>query len=59
MIRDMIDHPATLRAGDILAVTALALTATQTQTYIAIVVGVLAGLVYLTKLIDWWRDRNE
>lgn len=55
----MVDHPATIRIGDILAVSTLALTAASVQTYVAVIVGVLAAAVYLTKLIDWFDDRRD
>lgn len=59
MIKDVIDHPHITRTADALTLTALAFTAANVQTYVAIVASILAACVYATKLYDWWIDRNE
>lgn len=59
MIKDVIDQPHTIRLADALTLAALAFTAANVQTYVAIIASVLAAMVYATKLIDWWAKRKK
>ena len=58
-MKSTMDHPHIIRIGDALAVTTLALTAAQIQPYIGIITGILASIFYITKIMDWWRDRER